>query len=140
VLRTRVISALVLAPIILAIVLLGEPWLSLLVGVAAFLALVELVGLLDTAGHTPGHVSIEVAGGEGLIIGADAAVNPFVFFEHPEWRFSFDAIPELAVANRRKLLDRAAADKIKLIGFHWKYPGVGYAEPKDNAYRFVPAG
>lgn len=98
------------------------------------------IRLIDTAGHTPGHVSIEVAGGEGLIIGADAAVNPFVFFEHPEWRFSFDSIPDLAVANRRKLLDRAAADKIKLIGFHWKYPGVGYAEAKDNVYRFVPAG
>jgi glyoxylase-like metal-dependent hydrolase (beta-lactamase superfamily II) len=96
------------------------------------------IRLLDTAGHTPGHVSIEVAGGEGLIIVADAAVNPVVFFEHPEWRFSFDAIPELAVDNRKKLLDRAAADKIKLLGFHWKYPGVGFAERKDAVYRYVP--
>ena len=97
------------------------------------------IRLLDTAGHTPGHASVEVAGGEGLIIVADAAVNPVVFFEHPEWRFSFDAIPDLAVENRKKLLDRAAADKIKLLGFHWKYPGVGYAERKDSAYRYVPA-
>ncbi len=28
---------------------------------------------LDTAGHTPGHLSLEMAGGEGLIISADAA-------------------------------------------------------------------
>ena len=55
-LRTRIISALVLVPIILAIVLLGEPWLSILIGVAAFLALVELVGLLDAAGHQPPQV------------------------------------------------------------------------------------
>jgi phosphatidate cytidylyltransferase len=62
VLRTRVISALVLVPIILAIVLLGEPWLSLLVGVAAFLALVELVGLLDAAGHQPPQVLTIISG------------------------------------------------------------------------------
>ncbi|MDQ3345130.1 MAG: phosphatidate cytidylyltransferase [Chloroflexota bacterium] len=61
-LRTRVLSALVLAPIILAIVLLGEPWLSLLVGIAAFLALVELVGLLDAAGHQPPQVLTIVSG------------------------------------------------------------------------------
>ncbi|HYI66954.1 MAG TPA: phosphatidate cytidylyltransferase [Candidatus Limnocylindrales bacterium] len=61
-LRTRVLSALVLVPIILAIVLLGEPWLSLLVGVAAFLALVELVGLLDAAGHQPPQVLTIISG------------------------------------------------------------------------------
>ena len=65
-LRTRVISALVLVPIILAIVLLGEPWLSILIGVAAFLALVELVGLLDAAGHQPPQV-LTIIGGMTLV-------------------------------------------------------------------------
>jgi phosphatidate cytidylyltransferase len=55
-------TALVLVPIILAIVLLGEPWLSLLIGVAAFLALVELVGLLDAAGHQPPQVLTIISG------------------------------------------------------------------------------
>ena len=31
--------------------------------------------VLDTAGHTPGHISLEMAGGDGLIISADAATN-----------------------------------------------------------------
>ncbi|MGH2401104.1 MAG: phosphatidate cytidylyltransferase [Candidatus Limnocylindria bacterium] len=61
-LRTRIVTAAVLAPIILVIVLLGEPWLSLLVGVAAFLALVELVGMLDAAGHQPPQVLTIVSG------------------------------------------------------------------------------
>jgi len=74
VLRTRVISALVLAPIILAIVLLGEPWLSLLVGVAAFLALVELVGLLDTAGHQPPQV-LTIVSGMALVAAGLIAAN-----------------------------------------------------------------
>ena len=61
-LKTRVVSALVLVPIILAIVLFGEPWLSLLIGVAAFLALVELVALLDAAGHQPPQVLTIISG------------------------------------------------------------------------------
>jgi phosphatidate cytidylyltransferase len=62
VLKTRLLSAAVLAPIIIGIVLLGEPWLSLLVGVVAFLALAEIVGLLDAAGHQPPQVLTIVAG------------------------------------------------------------------------------
>jgi glyoxylase-like metal-dependent hydrolase (beta-lactamase superfamily II) len=94
--------------------------------------------VLDTAGHTPGHISLEVAGGEGLIITADSMANQIVSFEHPGWKFGFDAIHELAIANRKSLVDRAATDKTKLLGYHWTYPGVGFAERKDNAYRFVP--
>jgi glyoxylase-like metal-dependent hydrolase (beta-lactamase superfamily II) len=94
---------------------------------------------LDTFGHTPGHLSFEVSGGEGLIITADASTSEVVALEHPGWKFVFDAVPDLAIENRKKLLDRAATDKIKLIGYHWTSPGVGFAERNGDAYRFVPA-
>jgi glyoxylase-like metal-dependent hydrolase (beta-lactamase superfamily II) len=97
------------------------------------------VRVLDSAGHTPGHISLEIDGDEGLIIVADAVVFPSLSFEHPEWQIAMDAISDLAAANRAKLLDRAATDKIRMVGFHWPYPGVGHAERKDSAYRFVPA-
>ena len=61
-LRTRLITALLLGPLILAIVFLGEPWLSLLIGVVAFLALVEVVALLDAAGYQPPQVLGIMAG------------------------------------------------------------------------------
>jgi glyoxylase-like metal-dependent hydrolase (beta-lactamase superfamily II) len=94
---------------------------------------------LDTAGHTPGHTSFEVDGGEGLIIVGDVLAVPGVYFAHPEWKFGFDAMHDMAVAARQKLLDRAATDKVKLIGFHWPYPGVGHAERADAGYRYAPA-
>ena len=94
--------------------------------------------VLDTAGHTPGHVSFEMAGGDGLIITGDAIVTPKVFFAHPEWKFGFDSDHPTAVANRKKLLDMASAGKKKLLGFHWPYPGIGMAEAKDGAYVYVP--
>jgi phosphatidate cytidylyltransferase len=55
-LRTRVLTALVLAPIVVVVALLGEPWLSLLVGLVIFLSLVEVIGLLDAAGFEPPQV------------------------------------------------------------------------------------
>jgi glyoxylase-like metal-dependent hydrolase (beta-lactamase superfamily II) len=94
---------------------------------------------LDTAGHTPGHLSLEMAGGEGLIISADAATNEIASFQHPKSRFGYDMIPELAIMNRTRLIERAAADRIKLLGYHWTYPGIGFAERKGNGYRYVPA-
>ena len=94
---------------------------------------------LDTAGHTPGHLSFEVAGGEGLIISVDAAINHVISLEHPDWKFGFDSIPDLAIQNRKALIDRAATDKIKLLGYHWASPGVGFAERQGTGYRFVAA-
>jgi hypothetical protein len=42
------------------------------------------------------------------------------------------------VETRKKLLDRLATDRSRLIGFHLPYPGHGMVERKDGAYRFVP--
>jgi phosphatidate cytidylyltransferase len=78
-LRTRLLSAAILAPLILGVVLLGEPWLSLLVGIAAFLALVELVALLDAAGYQPPQVLTILAGmlltAAGLVAVNDESVG-----------------------------------------------------------------
>jgi glyoxylase-like metal-dependent hydrolase (beta-lactamase superfamily II) len=93
---------------------------------------------LGTPGHTPGHLSFEIAGGDGLIIVADAATSPIVSFEHPDWVFGFDTLPDLAIDTRRKLLDRAAKDRPRLLGYHWTFPGLGHAERRGAAYRFVP--
>ena len=62
VLRTRIISAAILGPLVVLVVLIGEPWLSLMVGLVAFLALVELIALLDAGGFEPPQVL-------GLLIG-----------------------------------------------------------------------
>ncbi len=83
-LRTRLLSAAVLIPVILAVVLLGEPWLSLLIGIAAFLALVELVALLDAAGYQPPQVLSILAGvaltAAGLVTVNDDSVGGLLTF------------------------------------------------------------
>lgn len=97
------------------------------------------IGVLDTPGHTPGHLSFEVAGSEGLIVVADVLVSASIYFPHPEWKFAFDSNHDVAISSRKALLDRAAADKVKLLGYHWAYPGIGYAERDGTAYKYVKA-
>ncbi len=94
---------------------------------------------LATPGHTPGHLSFEVAGGEGLMITVDVANNEVVSFGHPDWRFGYDTDPDLAISTRCKLLDRVATDRMRLLGYHWAYPGVGFAERRGGGFHFTPA-
>jgi len=95
------------------------------------------VHVLDTPGHTQGHVSLALAGGDGLIIAGDVLTHAIVSFRYPQWRPAADHVPDQAVATRKKLLDRLATDRSRLIGFHLPYPGHGMVERKDGAYRFV---
>lgn len=99
------------------------------------------VEAVDTAGHTPGHLSYLVHGdgdGDGVLIGGDALTNVAISFARPDWPMGADQDPELAIKTRRALLDRLAGEKLRLIGFHLPHPGVGMVEAGDGAYRFVP--
>lgn len=92
---------------------------------------------IATPGHTQGHMSLELAGSESLIVGGDVLTHPLISFAHPEWKPAADHVPDVAAETRKRLLDRMVADRAKLIGFHLPYPGVGTVEKKDNAYRYV---
>lgn len=92
-----------------------------------------------TPGHTPGHVSFafRAAGGPVMVLG-DALTHPRISFARPEWRPASDHDADLAVATRRRLLDRLSQDNAQVIGYH--LPGaIGRVERKGAAYRFVAA-
>ncbi|HEX8166747.1 MAG TPA: MBL fold metallo-hydrolase [Beijerinckiaceae bacterium] len=92
---------------------------------------------LDTAGHTPGHMAVMVESGpERLLVGGDVLANPVVSFRRPDWPFGSDLDRDAGAATRRRLLDRLAADRIPLIGFHLPWPGIGRVARDGAAYRF----
>jgi glyoxylase-like metal-dependent hydrolase (beta-lactamase superfamily II) len=92
-----------------------------------------------TPGHTPGHMSYMLeSGGKQLMLIADLA-NHYVFsLAHPDWEVSFDTDKEAAAQTRRKTLDMLAADKIPFIGYHMPFPALGYAETREDGFRYVP--
>jgi len=78
-LRTRVATAAVAAPVVVAAVVLGEPWFSGLLGVLAVLALLELLALLDAGGFEPMRTGGLVSGlamvAAGLLVANGAAAG-----------------------------------------------------------------
>ena len=96
---------------------------------------------IPSPGHTPGHISLAIdAGGKQLLLPGDAITNIHTNFEHPEWQPFFDYDPEQAGKTRRKLLDRAATDQMLMLGYHFPFPGLGYALSEGQAYHWYPAG
>ena len=94
---------------------------------------------IDTAGHTQGHISIEIASGTAsLVVLGDALTHPVISFAHPQWRPVSDHVPDKAVETRRKLLGRLAADQSRIIGYHLPFPGIGMVEQKGAAFAFRP--
>lgn len=97
------------------------------------------ISLLDTPGHTVGHVSVlVVSGNEKLLITGDALVHPFVSLERPDWHFAYDSDKELASQTRKKLVDMLAKDKILTVAYHFPFPGMGHIAANGQNYRWVP--
>jgi glyoxylase-like metal-dependent hydrolase (beta-lactamase superfamily II) len=97
------------------------------------------VRAVASPGHTPGHMSFLVADGDGqLLVICDAANRPELFLRNPGWHAVFDFDGAQAEASRRKLLDRAAADRMRVTGYHFPFPANGYVVKQGDGYRFVP--
>ena len=116
---------------------LASPRMRLIKGVAE---VAPGVTTFDTPGHTPGHISVRISSGsEELLLTGDVVVNSAVSFLHPEWPFGFDIDVPLATKTRMAFLDRAAADKTLVGGYHLPFPGFGHVVREGSGYRWLPA-
>ena len=96
---------------------------------------------IPSPGHSPGHVCYAIdSGGQQLLLTGDALIFTHTSLEHPEWHAFPDADRDEAVRTRERLLDRAATDEMFALGFHFPFPGLGYAIRDGDAYRWHPAG
>jgi len=90
-------------------------------------------------GHTPGHTVFALqSGGESILVLSDTTQHPALFARHPEWQPAFDIDGPLAVATRKKLLDRVAADRMLVTGYHFPFPACGHIVKTAGGYEHVP--
>lgn len=98
------------------------------------------VKLIDTHGHTPGHVSVMIEqAGERLLVTGDVLTSAYVSFEQPDWQPGNDMNKQQGVKARKALLKKAAAEQIQLLCYHLPFPGLGVAVTSGQAYRWIPA-
>lgn len=95
---------------------------------------------LPLPGHTPGHTGYMLDGGtESLLLWGDIIHLTGLQFALPEWTIAFDTDPALTVETRKKMLDRAASDKMLVTGAHIEFPGLGKVVRKGQTYGFAAA-
>ena len=46
----------------------------------------------------------------------------------------------IGFVTRRRLLDHGVADEMLILGYHFPFPGLGYALRHEDAYQWHPAG
>jgi glyoxylase-like metal-dependent hydrolase (beta-lactamase superfamily II) len=94
---------------------------------------------LAAYGHTPGHTAFTVASGsDSMLVLSDSVRDPLLFVRHPDWQPSFDMDGPLAVETRRRLLERAAAGRTLVQGYHFPFPACGYIVKAARHFDLVP--
>ncbi len=90
-------------------------------------------------GHTPGHTVFTVESGDAaLLILGDAVTNPYLFLRNADWQANFDMDGPATIAVRRALLDRAAAERMLVHGYHFPFPALGHIAARADGYELVP--
>ncbi|HUD86807.1 MAG TPA: MBL fold metallo-hydrolase, partial [Xanthobacteraceae bacterium] len=90
---------------------------------------------LAAPGHTPGHTVFAIhSGDQSLMVLSDTAQHPAIFARHPDWVAAFDVDGAAAVATRKRLFDRAAADRMLVTGYHFPFPACGHLIKTASGY------
>jgi glyoxylase-like metal-dependent hydrolase (beta-lactamase superfamily II) len=94
---------------------------------------------IEATGHSPGmSVFLVHSGDDQLLLTSDLAYHPVVNVDRP-WLPGPDRDKETALVSRRRIFDRAAADRVPVLGFHYPFPGLGHMLKTDGGYAWVPA-
>lgn len=93
---------------------------------------------MPAPGHTPGHSGIVIeSGGERVYHIVDTVHMPFqLYMTHLKPRF--DVQPEVAIATRRAILDRAAKENLLIQTYHLGFPGLGHIRQKEDRLVWMP--
>lgn len=95
------------------------------------------LAVLSTPGHTPGHISLSVDGGEQrLIIIADLMYS-VVQFSQPGWSAAFDGNPEQANATRQAMFQELAKPNTLTAAGHFADAVFGAVTAEQGGYRWT---
>jgi glyoxylase-like metal-dependent hydrolase (beta-lactamase superfamily II) len=96
------------------------------------------VTAIPSFGHTAGHTAFLLENdGASLLMMMDAVNNNVISLARPDWAFRFDADPALATRSRLMLLDKAVSEKLRVFGYHFAFPGIGFVVPEGEGFRYV---
>lgn len=98
-----------------------------------------VVRSIDAAGHTPGHIGLEIVSGGDRLWALVDTLHTEAQLARPQWSPRFDIDPDAARETRRRLLERVSADAIPVHFFHLAFPGLGRVAASGDGYVWQPS-
>ena len=97
--------------------------------------------MIESPGHTPGHVCIRVDGGDGtaLVITGDVTHHP-AQAHHPEWNVGFDIDKPLAAETRHRVFAMLADEGWVQASGHYPRPGIGHVHRDGDVFDMQMVG
>jgi len=97
------------------------------------------IRVIKAYGHTPGHMVVSVSScEEQLMYISDTVLYP-LHLEHPDWVPKYDIIPDEADATKHRIFNRAAEEKVLVLGMHFPpFPNLGYVVKKEKGWHWQP--
>lgn len=91
------------------------------------------------AGHTPGHIGVEIASGRARLLYIGDTMHHYVAsVAAPDLDMAYDEDGPTAKASRKALLARAADQNLRLYAPHFPFPGLGTIRHDGRSYAWVP--
>jgi glyoxylase-like metal-dependent hydrolase (beta-lactamase superfamily II) len=102
--------------------------------------LTDEVTLIETPGHTRGHIGVAISsGGETALYLGDMLQHEVQLGRLP-WIAAFDVMPMVSLETKRSIVERAVRDHSLLLCGHVTFPGAGFmVAPEGGRPRFEPA-
>jgi glyoxylase-like metal-dependent hydrolase (beta-lactamase superfamily II) len=101
-------------------------------------AISEIMTVVPTPGHTPGHIGLRVQhNGDSAFFLGDAIHNP-IQIAMPDLNSSFCEDQVQARASRHRILSQAAEQGTLLVPGHFVAPHVGHVARQGSTYQFLP--
>lgn len=96
------------------------------------------VRLIDSSGHTPGHMCVMVESeAQAMLVASDLANHPVLSLRQPDWHMSLDWDGPKAAQVRRRLLGESADKALLFAGYHMPFPALGHVVRQKDGDGFV---
>lgn len=93
---------------------------------------------IGTPGHTVGHTIFMISSGQDqLCLIADLAHHHVLLLEYPKVEFAYDTDPKQGAETRIRMFDTLAANRMRLLCYHFPWPGIGYIVKHGEKYRYI---
>lgn len=83
------------------------------------------ITIIPTEGHTEDHASVVLTSGGETAIYIGDMVQHHVQLERTAWVSSFDVLPLISMETKRRMVERAIADRAVIVSVHSPFPGLG---------------